>query len=1235
MVRFKQIITILFMSLVFFNANAKNPPPGTGTADIPANILIMLDNSGSMRAMVQSSSALYYPTDMQTDSQGNIYILEYSYNRIKKYKSDGTFIKSFGSYGYSCTQWTYAYDFQIVNDQIYIYSRYGRDIRVLNLDGGCIRQSNRNILAYYPYGIAVTANYIFIRNSGGYIQKYRNDNSFTFLGNQSFSWTQLTSGYYLNTNNAGTKLVAGNFNYSNNSFAEFDIASSGNLTFSKQTNRNWSSSNGYNRYSLGADYDSSGNLYGVNYYDHRLQKFNSSFNYVSKVGSYSRSGPFYYPYGVHVDSNDKVYVADYYNRSVRIFDTNLQLQSSIGGSGGTRLDVAKTVIKKIVSNTDLTSGANFGLMEWGSRPNMRVNISDTGAKTIYTNVMGIRAGGGTNLLSAITSARNYFKSSVSNYKLTCVKNYLIVISDGYWSGHSSVLGIADTMNKSENIQTFAVGLDISNNNYVQLAQKGGTVKPLYASNANDLLNKLTDAIKQAISGRLTYTTPAIMSDVTKGDFIYQSTFKYEKDKQWQGYLKKYKLKADGTFDAEQWDAATKLNSKRSSARNIWTIGIGATGKNNFTTTNRDQLKSLLFANAQAAPTDTQVDNLINFIRGVDTYDQDGDNNTTEEIHKLADIYNSDLIVVGKPDASVADTGNSNFNKTDAYYRAQNGYNTFVSNKCGSNSCSQRTEVVIAGANNGILHAFKSSDGEELWGYVPPMVYENLERIPSSKANTTNSVYGVDGSPVVKDIYFDDTPNDGSNNPRWRTILISGVGGGGKGFFALDITDIDNPKHLFAIQNDFTNSIVKYWGSNETLQQYGYAGGSITAEFDYRKLGETWSTPRIIRVKVSGVEKWVAVFGAGYNGATNPDYGSAVFVVDIEEGGKLLKKIDITDNQNIAGTYNFTLTKGLGGIGNPINLGQFGLNSYNNSTHKLVISTNITGGYGILESKNGNTTNNIRIETNSVLASDTNVKITILDVKDIVNALPADLRVITANGTDKADYIGAMVYASDLEGKITKINLTDVGTLYDTTIFFDTEANSLNGRYLYNSPEATFNNDGNLWLYFGTGNTQKLQEQSNLVENRIYGIKDLDFPRFQQISKNTVQYCTNSSCPTSKQGWYVNLTNSRKLTAEPTIDRDRVYFPLYEPTTGTNACKTGKAILTGYDSLCGTSVLTVEVGTGVLSKVLVRKDRLYVGISGEAKANVSGFTNKDNLLTTKSAAKSTGKQVQIEFWKENY
>ena len=42
---------------------------------------------------------------------------------------------------------------------------------------------------------------------------------------------------------------------------------------------------------------------------------------------------------------------------------------------------AKKVIKKIVSNTDLTSGANFGLMEWGTMTQeLELNISDNGAR---------------------------------------------------------------------------------------------------------------------------------------------------------------------------------------------------------------------------------------------------------------------------------------------------------------------------------------------------------------------------------------------------------------------------------------------------------------------------------------------------------------------------------------------------------------------------------------------------------------------------------------------------------------------------------------------------------------------------------------------------------------------------------------------------------------------------------------------------------------------------------------
>ena len=66
----------------------------------------------------------------------------------------------------------------------------------------------------------------------------------------------------------------------------------------------------------------------------------------------------------------------------------------------------------------------------------------------------------------------------------------------------------------------------------------------------------------------------------------------------------------------------------------------------------------------SVPTNAQLDNLINFIRGVDTYDQDGDGSTNDNIHKLADIYHSNLIVVGAPEASTIVSSVSNFDKTD-------------------------------------------------------------------------------------------------------------------------------------------------------------------------------------------------------------------------------------------------------------------------------------------------------------------------------------------------------------------------------------------------------------------------------------------------------------------------------------------------------------------------------------------------------------------------------------------
>ena len=735
-----------------------------------------------------------------------------------------------------------------------------------------------------------------------------------------------------------------------------------------------------------------------------------------------------------------------------------------------------------------------------------------------------------------------------------------------------------------------------------------------------------------------------MSDIQRGNFIYQSTFKYSKHKQWEGSLKKYQLNSNGSFGSEQWDAGTLLNNTSPNSRKLWTIDINnKNNTNNFTISNRTALKPKLFP-LKVNPTDAETDQLINFIRGFDSYDTDGDNSTTDERHKLADVYNSELIVVGKPDAPSTNNGNSNFEKTDAFYRQQKQYDNFKnSNDCGG-SCQTRTEVVIAGANSGILHAFKTGNGKELWGYIPPNIIGKINNIITTKTNSTNPIYGVDGSPVVKDIYFDDTPNNGADDPRWRTVLISGLGAGGNGYFALDITDINNPKHLFAIENDTFNKEIRHWNSDENLNSYFYtSGNSPPPQFDYSKLGASWSTPRIIRLKVDGKDRWVAVFGAGYNSGVAPEFGSAIFIMDLENEGRLLKKIDITDKQIAYHAYSFGIAKGV----KEFQMSRFGLNSYNTNVEKLIVSGTGGMGYGISQDVNNGIATNIKIVLDFELPNATNFLVTRVNKKDIVNSLPSDLTVINANGTSKATYDGSLIYASDLEGKITKVDLTEsfitnnekmINKNISTTTLFDVQANTENGRYIYNSLEATINSDNNLWLYFGTGDSQKLQNSSNQVQNRLFGIKDKDFPSYNNVSTGTHSNCSSSGCPNSSQmGWYVDLKNSQKVTAKATIDKDRVYFPIYEPTTGSNACSTGKAILHAYDSKCGSMIANfpIKIGTGVLSEVVVQGDNLYMGISGEADKNISGFTSKDNLITGKSNAKSASGAVQIESWKENY
>ena len=275
MVRYRKIILTFVLVIFAFSSQAKNPPPGTGTSDIPANILIMLDNSGSMSIALASSVLIYGPIDVATDASGNVYVLEYAYTRIKVFNSSGTYLRSFGSSGTRCNQWQNAKAFTIYNDIIYLADMYGQRVVALGLNGQCVATSR---WTSYPEAIAVNNTHIFIGGfyNGQNLQKFSRI-GLGYLGGQTISSSYMNMTYGMSFNKAGDRLAVAD--YYGNKLTEFSVNTNGWLTYRGSTTGGYSSADGryYNPRDVG--YDSSGNIYATDLNNHRLQKFNSSYAY--------------------------------------------------------------------------------------------------------------------------------------------------------------------------------------------------------------------------------------------------------------------------------------------------------------------------------------------------------------------------------------------------------------------------------------------------------------------------------------------------------------------------------------------------------------------------------------------------------------------------------------------------------------------------------------------------------------------------------------------------------------------------------------------------------------------------------------------------------------------------------------------------------------------------------------------------------------------------------------------
>ena len=165
----------------------------------------------------------------------------------------------------------------------------------------------------------------------------------------------------------------------------------------------------------------------------------------------------------------------------------------------------------------------------------------------------------------------------------------------------------------------------------------------------------------------------------------------------------------------------------------------------------------------------------------------------------------------------------------------NNYQSYISDH------SNRTNLIYAGANDGMLHAFNAETGEEEWGFIPPFVAGKLPTIVNkeldgkidTKSGGTNAIFGVDGSPVVHDVFMAGLNKSGDieSTPSWHTILFVPYGRGGAGFSVLDVTypvvePGQGPIHMFSVLNDAINKRVLIADRDGTISEHAYIRGGV-------------------------------------------------------------------------------------------------------------------------------------------------------------------------------------------------------------------------------------------------------------------------------------------------------------------------------------------------------------------------------------------------------------------------
>lgn len=440
------------------------------------------------------------------------------------------------------------------------------------------------------------------------------------------------------------------------------------------------------------------------------------------------------------------------------------------------------------------------------------------------------------------------------------------------------------------------------------------------SGLTSTLKAIVNTPKPGTASAAATTNPKITST---NNFQFSSYFKTV---EWSGELIRQTMNlTDGSvpyydpFNPDpttyDWSAQTLLDAKTYTTRNIYTNNQAAspalisfdwaslsatqrayftapnvsttppqyptvlTGLSQFCSTGTTCISATAQSNTTVATGGAAGEALVNFLRG-DRANEDGTTSSTSKFyrrrtHVLGDIVSAQPQFVGAPSRYYSDSGYGDFKTANA----------------------SRTPVVYTAANDGMLHAFNSNTGQELWAYVPGLVLPRLYTL-ADKAYSDKHEYSVEGTPVTGDI-CPKAPALTCSDSEWKTILVGGLNGGGTGYYALDITNPTSP--------------VLLW------------------EFTDNNMGYSFGKPQITKLSNG---QWAVLLTSGYNNCPRTAAADQTGCVKngVGDGQGYLYVLNAGTGAQITGS---PIATGVGATNNPSGLAQIVAQAdSNNVTHRV-------------------------------------------------------------------------------------------------------------------------------------------------------------------------------------------------------------------------------------------------------------------------------------------------------------